>query len=131
MKPSNAFSSTTPKMMPASSQRPSISFVKPAASSTYTRMLLSCVKKRANEPRFFPSGRRFGPYLARRFAASAVFSPLAGSASSCLAVSWIERACQGVSVPDGTFTDAFMRLTSVRGRDYAPEKSGRRAGRPV
>ena len=34
MKPSSALRSTTPKMIPASSHRPSISFTKPAPSST-------------------------------------------------------------------------------------------------
>ena len=119
MKPSKAFSSTTPRMIPASSHRPSISLVKPAPSSTYTRTLLNCVRKRANGPRFLPSGRRFGPYLARRFAASAVSRPFAGSVSSRLAVSWVERACQNVSVPAGAFSDASIHLSSTPGRERA------------
>jgi len=45
-------------------------------------MLLSWERKRANAPRFLPSGSRFGPYFFRRLEASAVARPFSVSVAS-------------------------------------------------
>src|SRR5262245_17062544 len=56
-------------------------------------MLLSWDRKRSSGPRFFPCGRRLGPYCCRRDEASAASSP-ASLVPRRFRTSSVERACQ-------------------------------------
>src|SRR5262249_17983589 len=102
---------TTPRMIEASSHRPVISFTKPAASSTYTRMLLNWSRKRINGPCFLPSGKRLGPYFARRCDASAGSRPLRELVFSRRTTSSAARACQVVAPVSGWVAAVFMATT--------------------
>src|SRR5262249_19889024 len=86
------------KMIAASTHRLSISLVKPAPRRTYTSTLLNWAKNRINGPRFLPSGKRFGPYVFKRFEASTASRPFPATVASCRKTSSRDTACQAADL---------------------------------
>lgn len=68
-----------------------------------------------NGPRFFPSGRRFGPYFSRRLDASVAASPLFVSVASFFTASSTDIAYQATtSLAVSAFVGALMLGLPVR-----------------
>src|SRR5262245_7968774 len=93
-------------------------------------MLLSCDRKRMSGPRFFPAGRRLGPYFCRRLAASPASRPFMVLVLSRFTTSSAARACQAVVLLAGlAFSAAFMN-DALYGTDPDPgEHFGMNLGR--
>src|SRR5690349_18338843 len=76
-------------------------------------MLLNWASNRMNGPRFFPSGRRFGPYFCSRVAASAASSPFSLLVPSRLTTSAADIACHAAASPSVYAFVAALILHSV------------------
>src|SRR5215467_11431264 len=72
-----------------------------------------------NGPRFFPSGKRLGPYFCRRFAASAASRPFPVSVIRRFAASSTDIACQATSSAVVAFAAALMLVLRSFGKDRA------------
>src|SRR5262245_8208991 len=109
MNPRSALRMTTTRMIHASTHSPIIILVKPAPSSTYTRMLRNWEKKRMTAPRFLPSGSRFGPCCCKRRDASWGSRPFEALVLKRFTTSSTDRACQaGVALAEFGITVALI-----------------------
>src|SRR6476646_2828394 len=81
--------------------------------------------KRTNDPRFFPSGRRFGPYFSRRLDASVALRPFSVPVASVFTTSSTGIAYQATtSLAVSAFVGAVMIGLPVSGlRSVAKTKS--------